>query len=415
MPGQVSLRWLPIAIASLAALGIATLEYRALSGLDLEILEAGGPSELRPGPPWGGLAGRRLSAVVEAGWRKDPEAAESFLSWHLQRYPVDHSRWYHRAIIARDLNHDRELVLAHLEAAVAAQPGNREGRWRAATLAQLLGEPDLAATHLRHWLHGQPSATGQALFAAGRWIGDPDTLLDLVVPAGEVHLLAVLRFAREHGRVDLARAAWSRLPRPRPPGDGGLLDLVDLLLASGDHQMAMAAWSETYPDYRPGQVPNGDFQHPFQTARGLDWDTRMSSGRASRDTQRFITEPASLRLDFDGDETLRLGRPAVRIPVTANPEGWVLSGYWRGERLTTRALPYLSIRSGNGTRVRVDLPARTFDWAPFRVEIDGLDETSLLQLQLQRDPPPHQFDRFLAGTLWLDALRLEARIPAAGE
>jgi len=412
VPGQVSLRWLPIAIASLAALGIAAFEYRALGEPDPEILAAEHRSNLRPGPPWGGLAGRRLSAVVETDWRKDPVAAESFLAWHLQRYPVDHSRWYHRAIIARDLNHDRELVLAHLEAAVAVQPGNREGRWRAATLAQLLGEPDLAASHLRHWLHGQPSATGQALFAAGRWIGDPDALLDLVVPEGEAHLLAVLRFARAHGRVDLARAAWSRLPRPRLPGDEGLLDLVDLLLARGDHWMVMMAWSETYPDYRANQVPNGNFQHPFQSARGLDWDTRMSAGRASRDTQRFITEPASLRLDFDGNETLRLGRPAVRIPVTANPEGWVLSGYWRGDRLTTRALPYLSIRTGDGTRVRVDIPARTFDWTPFRVEIDGSDKTTLLHLQLHRDPPAHHFDRFLAGTLWLDALGLEARAPA---
>ena len=412
MPGPVSLRWFPIALASLVALGIATLEYRGLGNLDTEILAAGAPSELHSGPPWGGLAGRRVSAVVETHWRKDPEAAETFLAWHLQRYPVDHSRWYHRAIIARDLNHDPERVFAHLEAAVAVQPGNREGRWRAATLAQLLGRPDLAASHLRYWLQGQPGATGQALFAAGRWIGDPDTLLDLVVPETEGHLLAVLRFAREHGRVDLAQSAWSRLPRPRLPGDEGLLDLVDLLLAVGHHGMAMAAWSETYPDYRPCQVPNGDFQHPFHSARGLDWDTRMSAGRASRDTQRFITEPASLRLDFDGNETLRLGRPAVRIPVTANPEGWVLTGYWRGDQLTTRALPYLSIRYGDGGRVRIDVPARTFDWVPFRIEIEGSDATTLLHLQLQRDPSSHHFDRFLAGTLWLDGLGLAARAPA---
>jgi len=102
----------------------------------------------------------------------------------------------------------------------------------------------------------------------------------------------------------------------------------------------------------------------------------------------------------------------VRIPVAANPDGWVLSGYWRGERLTTRALPYLAIRSASGDRVRVEVPATTFDWTPFRVEFGGTEQPALLQLQLRRDPSVHHFDRFLAGTLWLDALRLEPRASA---
>jgi len=416
VPNRVSPRWLLVAVAGVVALGVAFFEYRALGALDLDFpvaLDQGDPRvELR----WGGLAGRRLSAIAEANWRQDPETAESFIAWHLQRYPVDHSRWYHRAIIARDLGRDRDLVLAHLAAAVAVQPGHREGRWRAATLAQLMGDPDLAAVHLRHWLYGQPHAAGQALFAAGRWIGDPDEMLNRIVPDGEAYLAAALRFARQHDRFDLARAAWTRLPGPRPRGDDSLLDFVDLALAHGDYEAATAVWSETYPDYRPGQVPNGDFRHDPGSARGLDWDTRMPAGsRASRDTQRFVTEPASLRLDFDGKETLRLGRPSVRIPVAANPDGWVLSGYWRGERLTTRALPYLGIRSGDSGRARVDPPAPTFDWTPFRIEVDGSHEATVLHLQLLRDPSVHHFDRFLAGTLWLDALLLEARDPGEPE
>lgn len=409
------MRWLAVAIAGLAALGIAFFETFALGRVPTEIPMLDHPSDLRAGLPWGGFAGRRLSVVVEADWRRHPEAAESFLAWQLRRYPVDHSRWFHRAMMARDLGHDSQRILAHLEAAVAAQPGHREGRWRAANLAQLLGDSDLAASHLQGWLQGQPHAAGQALFAAGRWIRDTDELLDRILPDGEAYVAASLRFAREHGRVDLARAAWARLPRPRPPGDPGLLDFVDLLLAQGDPWAAMAAWRETYPDYHPGQVPNGDFRHDLGSARGLDWDTRMpAGGGASRDTGDFVSEPASLRLDFDGKGTLHLGRPSVRIPVPANPDGWVLSGYWRGSRLTTRALPYLSIRSENGVRFRADVPASTFNWEPIRIEIDGAEEASVLYLQLLRDVSVHHFDRYLAGTLWIDALNLEARAPNPG-
>ncbi|MFO8152554.1 tetratricopeptide repeat protein [Thioalkalivibrio sp.] len=407
---SISPRWLLLAVAGLAAIAIAGLEYRALSAVELDLEATGG--EARVELPWGGFAGRRLSAMVEANWRQNPGMADSFLAWQLQRYPVDHSRWYTRAIIGRDLGRDPDLVRAHLEAAVAVQPGHREGRWRAATLAQLLGEPDRAAVHLRRWLEGQPRATGQVLFAAGRWIQDPDALLDRVVPEGEAYLSAVLRYAREHGRTALARAAWERLPRPRPAGDAALLDFVDLALGEGDVEAAMTAWSETYPDYRPGQVPNGDFLHPVGSGRALEWDTRMPAGsQAILDTRRLVSEPASLRLEFDGKETLRLMRPSIRVPVTANPGGWVLSGHWRAERLTTRALPYLDVRPGNGDPVRVDVPAPSFDWKPFRVEIAGSDQPSLLHLRLRRDPSVHHFDRFLAGTVWLDALRLEPRAP----
>lgn len=401
-----------LGVAGLAAIAIAGLEHRALSSIELDLEVAG--SEPRVEIPWGGFAGRRLSAMVEANWRQNPEMAETFLARQLQRYPLDHSRWYTRAIVSRDLDRDPDLLRAHLGASVATQPGNREARWRAATLSQLLGDADLAADHLRQWLHDQPGEAGQVLFAAGRWIHDPDELLDRVVPEGELYLSAVLRFARQHDRVDLAPAAWARLPGPRPPGDNALLDFVDLVLGEGDYDAAMAAWRETYPDYRPGQVPNGDFVHPVGGGRGLDWDTRMPAGsQAMRDTRRFVSEPASLRLEFDGKETLRLSRPSVRIPVAANPDGWILSGHWRGERLTTRALPYLDVRPGNGDRTRVDVPATTFDWTPFRVELDGADEPALLHLQLRRDPSVHHFDRFLAGTLWLDALRLEPRASAS--
>jgi len=408
---RVPRRWLLLAIAGLIALGIAFSEYRALGILAFDA-DGASQGELQVALPWGGLAGRRLAAAVEDHWRRYPEAADDFLAWQLQRYPVDHSRWYQRAIIAQYLGRDPDLVLAHLDAAVAVQPRQRETRWRAATLAQLLGHPDLAATHLRQWLEGQPNATAQALFTAGRWIQEPEELLDRVVPDGEAYLTAVLRFARQHGRVNLARAAWTRLPGPRAPGDAGLLDYVDLALATGDHEAAMAAWAGTFSDYRPGQVPNADFLHDLGSPIGLNWNTRMPAGsQASRDLQRFVTAPASLRLEFDGRESLHLGRPSVRIPLVQHDGGWVLSGYWRGQGLTTRALPYLSVWPEGGRRVRVDVPAATFEWTPFRIEIEAGPEVSvaapLLHLQVGRDVPQHHFDRFLAGSLWLDALRVE--------
>lgn len=360
--------------------------------------------------PWGGLAGRRMAAALEAGWRTYPAEAEAFLAGQLQRYPVDRARWYDRANIARHLGRDPELVMAHLEAAVAVQPGHRETRWQVAALAQVLGRPDVTISQLRNWLEGQPAATDRALFVAGRWIEDADELLDRLLPEGDAYLEATLHYARQHGWMELGQAAWSRLPRPRPPEDGSLLDFVDLALVQGRRDAAVAAWAETHSDFRPGHVPNADFLHNLGSSRGLDWNVQMPAGsRASRDHRHFVTEPASLRLDFDGRETLHLERPWVRIPVAPNEGGWVLSGYWRAEGLTTRALPYLSAWPEGGRHARLDVPAKSFDWTPFRIEIEGSDGAAMLHLQVRRDASVHHFDRFLAGTLWLDVLRLEPR------
>jgi hypothetical protein len=139
-----------------------------------------------------------------------------------------------------------------------------------------------------------------------------------------------------------------------------------------------------------------------------------AGARVSRDLETFVTEPASLRVDFVGRENLQLAGLSLRIPLRGEPRRWVLSGAWRAEGLTTTSLPYLSVSGGEGVRARIDVPARDFDWTPFRVELEVPEGGTLLSLQLRRDPTRLDFDRFLAGRIWLDALRLEP-VPASSD
>ncbi len=404
---RVGFRWLVLPLVGLLATAIAWSEFRALRAVDpADPLSSRG--SVQASQPWSGWAGLRLARLAESFWRLDPPGAEAMFSWHLSRYPLDRDAWHDLAVVSRHLDRDRSVVLAHLEAAVAVQPGHRETRWRAATLAQLLGDDSRAEAHLRRWLEGQPSATGQALFAGSRWIHDPDAQLERLLPAGEEYLAAAVAYARRHHRLDLAKVAWKRLSQPRDPDDPVLLDFIDLALAQGDFNAAMAAWQLSFPDYRPGEVPNADFRHPLGVPRGLHWGARMPAGaEAQRDLETFVRQPASLRIDFDGSENLRLRQPRLRIPLAQPGDGWVLSGYWRGEGLTTRALPYLNVWLDGGRHARLDVPGASFDWTPFRIELMGSEESRLMHLQLRRDPPSQDFDRFLAGSLWLDALRIQ--------
>lgn len=407
-----SLRWLILPLAGVLSLIVAWSEYAALRTIELQS-PVFAPESV--GLLWGGWSGLQRARAMETGWRQDPAAAENVLIRQLQRYPLDRLAWHDLAVISRHLGRDRSAKTAHLEAAVAVQPGHRELRWRAATMSQVLGDEARAEEHLRRWLDGQPAATGRALFAANRWIHDPDALLERLLPDGEAYLQAAIAHARSQNQLDLAQAAWARLEQPRDHDDRALLDFVDLSLANGDLDTAMASWQWSFPDYRPGDVPNGDFQHDLGSARGLHWDTRMPAGvRSERDHENFVSAPASLRIDFDGRENVRLRSPRVRIPLEDPAERWTLSGFWRGEGLTTRALPYLSAWLEGGRRARLDVPGANFDWTPFELEMSAPEAARLVQLEFRRDPPARDFDRFIAGSLWIDALRIQpVRLPPA--
>ena len=410
-----AIRWLVIPLAGAAALWIAWAEYHTLRSLNWDQFESS-LSELEVRQPWGGLSGRALAAATDEALGLDPEAAEAVLAWHLRRYPLDPLRWFGRALNAHLAGACPARVLDYAQAARDVQPGHRGLNWQTALLKYQLGEYDGAETALRAWLQDNPAGTGDALALAFQWLPDASDLIERILPEGEPHLLAALNVARRTAWLELAVQAWIRLAQPRSPDDPGLLDFVDLALAEGEPEFAMYAWWQSFPDYAPGTVPNGDFEHALGNGRGLHWRTRLPAGaRVIRDTTEFVSTPASLRIDFDGRENLRMSGLSLRLPTVAGPRAWVLSGYWRAEGLTTTSLPYLWLSVGEGARARIDLPAASFDWAPFALEIETPDAAAIIDLQLRRDPTRLDFDRFLAGRLWLDALRLEPVAAAAAD
>jgi hypothetical protein len=402
-----ALRWLLIPMAGAAALWIAWTEHQTLRSLDWSELDTS-LSRLEARQPWGGLSGRALAAAPDETLGLEPEATEAVIAWQLQRYPLDPFRWLTRALNAHLAGECPAGVLDFAQAALAVQPGHRELNWQAASLAHELGDYERAEGALRVFLQDNPAGTQDALLLAFAWLPDAGDLIGRILPEGEEHLLAALNVARRYAWLDLAVQAWERLPQPRRADDPGLLDFVELALAEGQPEYAMYVWWQSFPDYLPGTVPNGDFHHDLGNGRGLHWRTRTPAGaRASRDLAEFVTAPASLRVDFDGRENLSMSGLSLRIPTLAGPPARVLSGYWRAEGLTTTSLPYLWVSGGEGARARIDLPAADFDWAPFEIEIETSDAAGVLDLQVRRDPTRLDFDRFLAGRLWLDVLRLE--------
>ncbi|MFP4277717.1 MAG: hypothetical protein ACLFQ2_09880 [Wenzhouxiangella sp.] len=408
MPSLVrpSPRVLLWALPLLAAAGIATSEYTALRRA-AEQDPISRLQDLAGQQPWGGLAGRELAGRLEARWRLDPAASAEALGWQLTRYPLDPWRWLLRARIDRELNPDPQLSRQRLEAAIAIQPNHRELRWRAANLAQNFGDVDLVADYLRLWLIDQPNQVNSALFIASRWLPDPDQRLDRILPPGEDYLVQAMRHARISSQPELARAVWRRLDQPRAPDDLAVREYIQALLADGDDQAVLALWQQLDPDYRPGDIPGGQFAFAPEALATFGWDLRVPAGAQ---LERVASGPAgtdgALRLVFDGNENIHLVRPLLRFPAPP-PGRYRFSGWWKADTLTTRSLPGLYLRELEGPmRASVELPSADFDWQPFAVDIELTEPGDRLQLQVLRRRT-RNFDRNLGGELQLAGLQLE--------
>ena len=364
-------------------------------------------SELALPQPWGGYGWRALSRLAGNASRTDPATAQAVLSDAGRRYPLDAVQWLDLARIhARD--GEAEPVDAYLARAGAVQPYERRSLWAAAQVALQTGNAELAERQLRQWLRLYPRDTGQALFIGRRWIDDPGTLLDRMLPEGRDYLAEAMEVARRQTDIPLAEAVWARLS-PKPGLDDSLfLNFVDLLLQTGAVPRAVDLWAERDPNFQPGRLVNGDFSRPMGEPLALNWRvSRPPPGvRVERDTGEAVSGPASLKINFNGKENVNLGEPWIRIPVEPG-QHYRLSGAWRAEALTTRSLPYWYLTAEQGNlRARQAVPGGSFSWARWQIEFQAPQEAQLVRLQLRRDRTD-AFDRNIDGTLWLDDFRLE--------
>ncbi|WP_376697572.1 hypothetical protein [Wenzhouxiangella sp. EGI_FJ10305] len=436
---RATLRFTVLGVGFLLALVVAAWEFIGLRSIDsddpIQALES-------PPVPWGGLAARRAARLLETRWRLDADAAEKGLLWQLGRYPLDPWRWLLFTRIASTRGAGEQELIELLATAISVQPNHREVRWQAANLAQSTGQQNLVLLQLRLLLEVSPNSTDQALFIGSRWVEDPAVLLEEILPPGEAYLQQTMRRARRIGSMALAKAAWSRLTQARS-GDAGIgpdhpafSDYIYVALRH-DRAAAMAAWQSIDADYRPGDLPAGDFSNPLDVLPSFGWSLRMPQGTVVERVEieapwsgvaRPETEPNertkerknertsgahALRIGFSGEHNVRLNAPSVRFPAAA-PGFYRLRGWWRAEGLTTRALPYLWLdtRSGdNRTRERVDVPASEFGWTVFEIDYKVHKPGQMVVFRLHRNSTD-AFDRYIEGEITLAGLSAERLLPS---
>ncbi len=416
------MRPLLLSVLALLALSIAASEYVNLRALDRD-RPADSMERLQGTQPWGGLAGREAARLLETRWRLDPSASADGLWWQMHRYPMDPWRWLLLARVARQVDEHRPLVGDHMRTAVGIQPGSRAVRWQSAQLAQATGYPELVIEHLSLWLADQPHMSDRALFVANRWIDDPGEVVDRVLPATEDHFERAMRFARASQNPALAEALWQRLDHPRSPNERVVAEYIRIQQSVGDPNALMAVWQDLDPLYRPGQVPAGHFGFDTDELAAFGWNLREPEGvtikiaplqDSTPENRKPSTVNRVLKVTFNGEENPNLRTPLVRFPMP-DPGRYYLTGYWRGEGLTTRALPYIHVRNDdNGGRETLHVPGTDFDWTRFAIPVEITEPGQTVRLQFIRRSTG-AFDRYIEGDVSLADLLIEEAQSDGGE
>ncbi|NBD95212.1 MAG: hypothetical protein GVY11_01895, partial [Gammaproteobacteria bacterium] len=272
---------------------------------------------------------------------------------------------------------------------------------------------------LRLLLEVQPTATDRALFIGSRWSDDPGELIDEILPPGREYLQQAMRRARRSGSMPLAEAVWARyIADPDAglaPDDDAFEDYIYLVLRHDDAR-AMAAWQAVDAGYRSGDLPAGDFSWPLEVLPSFGWSLRTPESVRLERVAIDDGEIHGLAVAFSGEHNVRLNNPAVRFP-SAGPGFYRLRGWWRAEGLTTRALPFLELRTQGGerrTRRRVEVPAPEFGWTPFSIDYEVHQAGQHVVFRLRRDATD-AFDRYIEGRIVLAGLGVTSLLPSTGQ
>jgi len=403
MPGPRLL----ILMAAWVAVLVMAADYLDLRRFENNRLDSPLPAA-NPWHPWSTYTSRSVARQAAANWRSDVDRAIERLRRAIDDYPLDGHRWLDLARI--EASGHRQLtdpLRDDLIAGVATQPKDRSILWQAIQITLHAGEPSLTERYLRRWLETAPEDVPKALLIAGRWLDDPQQLIETVLPEGIEFTGQALGHARRQQDVALAGAVWRRVPPDIGLDSGLFLSYVDLLLEQGLVEQAVHMWAQRDPDYVPGEIVNGDFSRPLGRSRGLNWRiNNLPDGiRVVLNRSEFHSAPSSLMLEFKGTGNLRLRGPWVFLPVQPG-QRYELGGYWKASALTTRSLPFLGVESQQGRLLeRVALPDRDFEWAAWRIVVTVPETSSLIRLRFNREPID-AFDRNIAGNLWLDDLSL---------
>lgn len=404
------------------------------------------------------LAGAMLAcvyAVLRRGmgaWyfqRKSPEGIQNAIRWdpynaeyydalatlrHLyadNENPNDQVKLYERAVslspqnahfwadlgTAYDWAGNRNEAMHAFEQATKLFPNSPEINWKLANFCMRTGKTSEGLQALRKVLIGGTVSREDVFALALSATPDENAILTETVPPEAPFLFDYLNYQAKTAQVAGAKKVWERLLELQLPFDPPMAFFyLDTLIQKRETQQVADAWSalgKRFPDRvgslnkAPNLVANGGFESDILNG-GLDWRVVPVEGASvSLDLQEAFEGQRSVRIDFDGTRNLDYGHLFQYVLVRPNTE-YRFSGYVRADGVTTDSGPRFQVfdpyDAGKEFFATQNVTG-TAAWAEQRLEFKTAADTHLLLIRIAR-PPSGKFDNKIAGTVWIDGVRL---------
>jgi hypothetical protein len=291
--------------------------------------------------------------------------------------------------------------------------------WNLAMLQVRMGKFGEALVLLRDYLAAMPHDVHRTLVLARRLQPDPESLIAELEssadtrPGREELLKRMLDSARWSGDAPLAQAVWRRLPDSMVRDRQVAFPYVAAMVQWNKAQAAIDAWRAVRGTVHVGDLENGGFEQPLLDG-GFGWRHGDVKGASwTRDGDEHFEGRYSLRVDFDGTENVHYRHFAQTVPVEPG-RTYQLTGFWRGENITTRSGVFVdaySIGGKKSTGARIEARRQSWDWSRFGLKVTIPPDARFLVVGLRRDRTD-ALDHLIAGRVWLDALELR---PLSGD
>jgi len=308
------------------------------------------------------------------------------------------------------------------ERAREAAPNWPTVNWQRGNFLLRRGQVAAALEAFRPVLIARPELRRQAFDLAWRATDDGALILERMIPPRAEIALEYLNYLVAQQRLEAAGELWSQLLAWNQPFDPrAAFPFLDALRDHGQPERLEAAWAELgarHPLAFPRRaapdelITNGGFESDLWNG-GLDWRVQPVEGAVvSVDNLTFFDGARALRLEFDGRHNLHYQHVFQFVPVRP-AAAYRFSFFLRTQGLTSDSGPRFEITDAYEPG-RLALTTRNVlgsaRWSLEQLEFSTGPETRLLLVRLIR-PPSQKLDNRLAGTVWLDQVRLTA-LPA---
>lgn len=330
----------------------------------------------------------------------------------IERNPLEQEYWLALAKVLQRMGDEKSSEQA-LEKAILTFPTGYRGRWMAGNLLLQQGAIERALPHFSYILTHYPNQSHLVYDVWTRVVNDPDFFIERLVPRDSSSLNRYLVYLYETGDKESARKVWAMKAALHYPSDGSeILRHVDFLISTGELREAFQVW-RARP--REGEMPiaseddlvtDGGFEKEKASGRGFDWRIDPVNGaQVSSDPSATFEGRRSLKITFNGKENVDFHHVYQFVALKSDTD-YLLRAHFKTKGVTTKSGLKLEFVGMNPAFQKAS-ESLTGDngWTELVVSFRTPLRSQGGMIRVRREKT-EKFDRFIAGEVWIDNVRL---------